>query len=219
VPEKGACWRCKTVLKFTASLQVTWCLFHQGGSSLDLWIQGSEANHYGWMWRPAEVEAINRQAPRAKGGVEPGSEWAGPVGPGRSAQAHFGLVRPRFPPRLLLAWFLICVHLHVGLWRRSSRLRLESLQCKLCCFLVESLKTCMLMLRSSCHLESCSSCVLTLVGLHDLLPKCLVNLSWKSPLSVDLLRKQWTPKSTCKSELVIYGGLVPVVRIINQYQY
>jgi hypothetical protein len=38
------CWRFKTVLKFTASLRVTWCLFHQGGSSLDLSIQGSEAN-------------------------------------------------------------------------------------------------------------------------------------------------------------------------------
>jgi hypothetical protein len=37
--------------------------------------------------------------------------------------------------------------------------------------------------------------------------------------SVDFIRKQWTPKSTCKSELVIYGGLVPVVRIINQYQH
>jgi hypothetical protein len=63
-----------------------------------------------------------------------------------------------------------------------SRLRLESLLCKLRCFLVESLRTCMLTLRSSGHLESCSSCVLTLVGLHDLLPKCLVNLSRKSPL-------------------------------------
>jgi hypothetical protein len=38
------CWRFKTMLKFTASLWVTWCLFHQGGSSLDLSIQGSEAN-------------------------------------------------------------------------------------------------------------------------------------------------------------------------------
>jgi serine/threonine protein kinase len=37
--------RVKTVLKLTASLRVTWCLFHQGGSSLDLSIQGSEANH------------------------------------------------------------------------------------------------------------------------------------------------------------------------------
>jgi hypothetical protein len=35
----------QNVLKFTASLRVIWCLFHQGGSSLDLLIQGSEANH------------------------------------------------------------------------------------------------------------------------------------------------------------------------------
>jgi hypothetical protein len=41
----------KTVLKFTASLRVTWCLFHQGGSSLDLSIQGSEANSL-WQNRP-----------------------------------------------------------------------------------------------------------------------------------------------------------------------
>jgi hypothetical protein len=57
----------------------------------------------GWMWRPAEVETIYRQAPRAKGGREPGPEWARPVGPGRPAQAHFGPVQPRFAPRLLLA--------------------------------------------------------------------------------------------------------------------
>jgi hypothetical protein len=40
----------------------------------------------------------------------------------------------------------------------------------------------MLTLRSLGHSESCSSRVLTLVGLHDLLPKCLMNLSRKSPL-------------------------------------
>jgi hypothetical protein len=45
----------------------------------------------GWMWRPAEAEAINREAPRAKGGREPGPKWAGPIGPGRPAQAD----RPR----------------------------------------------------------------------------------------------------------------------------
>jgi hypothetical protein len=55
-----------------------------------------------WMWRPAEAETIYRQAPRAKGGRESDPEWAGPVGPGRLAQAHFGPVRPRFAPRLLL---------------------------------------------------------------------------------------------------------------------
>jgi hypothetical protein len=63
-----------------------------------------------------------------------------------------------------------------------SRFRLESLPCKLHCFLVESLKTCTLTLRSLAHLVSCSSRVLTCDGLHDLLLKCLVNLSRKSPL-------------------------------------
>jgi hypothetical protein len=53
---------------------------------------------------------------------------------------------------------------------------------KLHYFLVESLKICMLTLRSSGHLESCSSCALTLVGLHDLLSKCLRNISQKCPL-------------------------------------
>jgi hypothetical protein len=52
----------------------------------------------GWMWQPAEAEAINIQAPRAKGGCEPGSEQAGPAGLGRPAQAHFGPVRPRLAP-------------------------------------------------------------------------------------------------------------------------
>jgi hypothetical protein len=50
-----------------------------------------------------------------KGGTEPSLERAGSVGPGRSAQASFSSVRPRFLPQLLLARFLICVQLHVGL--------------------------------------------------------------------------------------------------------
>jgi hypothetical protein len=66
-------------------------LLHLGGSLMN-----------GWMWRPAEAETIYRQAPRAKGEREPGPEWAGSVGRGRPAQAHFSPVRPRFPPRLLL---------------------------------------------------------------------------------------------------------------------
>jgi hypothetical protein len=57
----------------------------------------------GLIWRPVEAETIYRQAPREKKGREPGLEWAGPVGPGRPAQAHFGPVWPRFAPRLLLA--------------------------------------------------------------------------------------------------------------------
>jgi hypothetical protein len=45
----------------------------------------------------------------------------------------------------------------------------------------------MLKLRSSGHLESYSSRVLTLVGLHDPLPKCLMNLSRKSLMkAIDL---------------------------------
>jgi hypothetical protein len=38
------------------------------------------------------------------------------------------------------------------------------------------------MFRSLAHLESCSSCVLTCARLHNLLLKCLMNLSRKSPL-------------------------------------
>jgi hypothetical protein len=63
-----------------------------------------------------------------------------------------------------------------------SRLRPESVLSKLRWFLVESLKTSTLTLQSLGHLESCSSRVLTIVGLHDLLPKCLMNLSQKSHL-------------------------------------
>jgi hypothetical protein len=47
---------------------------------------------------------------------------------------------------------------------------------------LESLKTCTLTLRSSGHLESCSSRVFTCDGIHDLLLKCLMNLSRKSLL-------------------------------------
>jgi hypothetical protein len=127
----------------------------------------------GWMWRPAEAEAINKQAPRQKGGAEPGPEWAGPVVPGPfrpgSAPVSFPVASCMIP--------YLCALACGALMSFPSRLRFESLLCKLRCFLVESLKTCTLTLRSSSHLESCSSRVLTLIGLHDVLPKCLVNLS------------------------------------------
>jgi hypothetical protein len=132
-----------------------------------------------WMeWRLAEAEAINRQAPRAKGGAKPGQEWAGPVSPGPFRPGSVLVSSP-------IAFCMIpnlCAFACGPLTSFPSRLRLESMLCKLHCFLVESLKTCTLTLRSLGHLESCSSRVLTLVGLHDLLPKCLVNLSRKSPL-------------------------------------
>jgi hypothetical protein len=138
------------------------------------------------MVQPTAAEAVNRRTPRAKGGTEPTPEWAGPVSPGRLAQAHFGPVQPGSAPvsspvasRVIP---YLCALACGPLTLFPSRLRLESLLCKLRCFLVESLKTCTLMLRSSGHLESCSSCVLSLVGLHDLLSMCFVNLSRKSPL-------------------------------------
>jgi hypothetical protein len=121
-------------------------------------------------WRTAE-EAIHRRTPRAKGAPNRARS-----GLGRSAQAHFGPVRPQFPPRLLLA--LACG----PLTSFPSWLRLESFLSKLRHFQVESLNTCTLTLQSSGHLESCSSRVLTCDGLHDLLLKCLMNLSRKSPL-------------------------------------
>jgi hypothetical protein len=124
----------------------------------------------GWMWRLAEAETIYRQAPRAKRGREPDPEWAGPAGPG-----PFRPGSSRVIPYLCA---LACGPLTLF----PSQFRLDSLPCKLHCFLVESLKTCTLTLRSSGHLESCSSRVLTCDGLHDLLLKCLVNLSRKSPL-------------------------------------
>jgi hypothetical protein len=130
-----------------------------------------------WMWQPAEAETINRQAPRAKGGREPGPEWAGPVGLGPIRPGSVPVSSPVASRVIPYLCALACGPLTLF----PSRLRLESLLCKLRCFLVESLKTCMLTLQSSGHLESCSSRVLTLVGLHDLLPKCLVNLSRKSP--------------------------------------
>jgi hypothetical protein len=132
----------------------------------------------GWMWRPAEAEVINRQAPRAKGGAEPGPEWASPVGPGPFRPGSAPVSSPVASCMIPYLCALACG----PLTSFPSWLRLESLLCKLHCFLVESLKTCTLTLQSSGHLESCSSRVLTLVGLHDLPPRYLVNLSRKSPL-------------------------------------
>jgi hypothetical protein len=63
----------------------------------------------GRIWRPAEVEAINRQAPRAKGGREPGLDQAGPAGPG---PVWPGLAPSRSP--MLLRQLLTCSLMHVG---------------------------------------------------------------------------------------------------------
>jgi hypothetical protein len=153
----------------------------------------------GWMWRPVEAEAINKQAPRAKGArTEPGVGWAGrpkPTGPGP--------FRPGSAPVSSPVASRVIPYFACGpLTSFPSRFRLEPLLSKLHRFLVESLKTCTLTLRSSGHSESCSSRVLTCDRLHDLLLKCLMNLSESLLFNVNFLRKQQTPKSTCKCELV-----------------
>jgi hypothetical protein len=134
------------------------------------------------MWWPTAAEAINKRTPKAKGHrTNPGVGWAGrprPANPGPFQPGSAPVSSPVASRMIPYLCALACGPLTLF----PSQLRLESLLCKLRCFLVESLKTCMLTLQSSGHLESCSSRVLTLVGLHDLLPKGLVNLSRKSPL-------------------------------------
>jgi hypothetical protein len=131
------------------------------------------------MSRSAEAEIIYRQAPRAKGSTNrsrSGLGWSAQAGWPRPISA------PASSPVANRVIPYLCALAFGPLMSFPSRFRLESLSCKLRCFLVESMKTCTLTLRYLGHLESCSSRVLTLVVLHDLLPKCLVNLSRKSPL-------------------------------------
>jgi hypothetical protein len=114
------------------------------------------------MWRPTAAEAINRQTPRAKGVAnlakrpQGRSERAGRPRPflGRFGPCSFPVASRMIP--------YLCAFACGPSMSFPSRLRLESLVCKL---------------RSSGHLESCSSRVLTCDGLHDLLLKCMVNLS------------------------------------------
>jgi hypothetical protein len=110
-----------------------------------------------------------------------GVGWPGRTGPAGPGPFWAGSGPCSFPIASRMIPYL-CALACGPLTSFPSRLRLESLLSKFRCFLVESLNTCTLTLRSSGHLESCSSRALTLVGLHDLLPKCLVNLSRKSPL-------------------------------------
>jgi hypothetical protein len=125
------------------------------------------------MWWRTEEEAINRRTPRAKEASNRARS-----GLGRSGQAHFGLVRPPVSSPVASRVIPYLCALACGpLTSFPSQLRLGSVLSKLRRFLVESLKTCTLTLWSSGHLESCSSCVLTCDVLHDLLFKCLMNIS------------------------------------------
>jgi hypothetical protein len=116
------------------------------------------------MWQPTAAEAINRRTPRAKGAP---NRARNPLG--RSEQAgrprpflhQFG---PSSSPVASCMIPYLCALACGPLTSFPSRFRLESLLCKLRYLLVETLKTCTLTLRSSGQLESCSLCLLTLVG-------------------------------------------------------
>jgi hypothetical protein len=129
-----------------------------------------------------EAEAINRQTLRSKGGANRARNR-----PGRPAWAD--------RPRPVLAWFGpvslpdasrsvvdLLPYACGPLTSSSPWFRQSSLSCKLQHLLSRSLEFSGFMLRSLGPLESCSWGVLTCVGLHDLLLKCLMNLSRKSPL-------------------------------------
>jgi hypothetical protein len=110
----------------------------------------------GWMWRPAEVEAINRRAPRSKGGENRARNR-----PGRSAWADRPrLVSARFGPVSLPDSSRSIVDLLPyacgPLTSCSPRFRQSSLSRKLQHLLSRSLEFSGFMLRSLGPLESCS---------------------------------------------------------------
>jgi hypothetical protein len=146
-------------------------LLHLGGSLMN-----------GWMWRPTEAEAINRRAPRSKGGADraqnrPGrSAWADRS---RPVSAWFGPVSLPDASRSIVDLFPYACG---PLTSSSPWFRQSSLSRKLQHLLSRSLEFSDFMLRSLGPLESCSCGVLTCVEVHDLLLKCLMNLSRKSPL-------------------------------------
>jgi hypothetical protein len=84
------------------------------------------------MWRPTAAEAINRKTPRAKGASNrPRLAGLGPFRPS-SAPVSSLVASPVIP--------YLCALGFGPLMSFPSQLRLESLLCKLRCFLVESLK-------------------------------------------------------------------------------
>jgi hypothetical protein len=166
----------------------------------------------GWMWRSAEAEAINRRAPRSKG-VRIGPE-IGQVG--RPGPTGLGPFRPRLAPPLLLGQLLTCSLMHVGPWHHLLH-GLDRAPCRTS-FSIFCLGPCS-------FTASCFGPWALWSHVHDVswLVLGFIIVSWSAwwtyleslPLSVSFLRKQQTPKSTCKSELDTSGGLVPLVRISN----
>jgi hypothetical protein len=138
-------------------------------------VSGSLMN--GWMWRPAEAEAINGWAPRSKGArTGPGT---GQASRPRPVSARFGPVSLPDASRSIVD---LLPYACGPLTSSSQWFRQSSLLHKLQHLLYRSLEFSGFMLRSLGPLESCSWGVLTCVGIHDLLLKCLMNLSQKSPL-------------------------------------
>jgi hypothetical protein len=169
----------------------------------------------GWRWRPAEAEAINRRAPRSKGAwTGLGTGWAdrlGPIGPG---PFQLGSAPSRSP--MLLGQLLTCSLMHVGPWHHLLH-GLDKAPChasfKIFCLGPWSFPV------------SCFGPWDIWSHIHDVswLVSGFMIVSWSAwwtcpeslPLSASFLRKQQTPKSTCKSELDTFGGLVPLVRVSN----
>jgi hypothetical protein len=136
----------------------------------------------GWMWRPSEAEAINRRAPRPKGGANPA--WNRPgrlawANQPRPISAQFGPVLLHDASRSIVD---LLPYACGPLTSFSPRFRQSSLSRKLQHLLSRSLEFSSFMLWSLGPLESCSWGVLTCVRLHDLLLKYLMNLSQKSLL-------------------------------------
>jgi hypothetical protein len=131
----------------------------------------------GWMWRPAEVAAINRQAPRAKGGANrarnrPG--WPAWADRPRPVLAQFGPVSlPEASRSIVDLLPYACGPLTLS----SPQFRQSSLSLKLQHLLSRSLEFSGFMLRSLGPLESCSWGVLcraswsSLEVLDELIPK------------------------------------------------
>jgi hypothetical protein len=149
------------------------------------------------MWRRIEEEAINRRTPRAKGAPNRARS-----GLGRSAQARFG---PGFLPGCFSCdslfvctcmWAFDVVSFTVKAWILAIQASLFSR------WVPEDL-----------HVDASVLGSFGVMFITCLLSGFMIFFQsawWTYPesllFSIDFLRKQWTPKLTCKSELVIYGG-------------
>jgi hypothetical protein len=169
----------------------------------------------GWMWRPAEAEARNRQAPRAKG-AQTGA-WNRPGRPAWANQPR--PVLARFGPVSLPDAFgqlLTCSLMHVGPWYcllhgldRAPYRASFNIFCP----------------GPWCFPASCFGPWALWSHVHEVswLVSGFMIFSWSSwwtypeniLFNVNFLHKQQTPKSTCESELDTFDGLVPLVRTSN----